>query len=350
MSETIPPAAQTGPQPVGENFARCLIAVPTLNEARHIAGLLDMLMVEAEAMDAEIVVADGGSSDGTQAIAARYAEQHERVSLIHNPKRIQSAAMNLAVERFGAGAKYVIRIDAHGTYPADYCRALVREAERTGADCVVVPMITIGQNTFQRAVATAQNSMVGTGGSPHRTGKGGRLVEHGHHALMSIAAYQAVGGYDETFRYNEDAELDYRLTRAGYRIWLTNATVMTYYPRSTPTSLFKQYYGYGSGRARNILKHRMVPKLRQMLPLVILPAVALGTLAFLHWGALIPLIAWGAACLVLGAVAAWQHFDKYGLPFSRAPLVGVAAMIMHFAWSSGFWLHVARSLTGAQKT
>ena len=50
--------------------------------------------------------------------------------LIHNPKRIQSAAINLAVEQFGDGAEYVIRIDAHGDYPVDYCRVLVAEAER----------------------------------------------------------------------------------------------------------------------------------------------------------------------------------------------------------------------------
>src|SRR5690606_10797383 len=142
------------------------------------------------------------------------------------------------------------------------------------------------------AVATAQNSLVGTGGSAHRTGLGGRFVDHGHHALMRISAYRAVGGYDESFRFNEDAELDYRLTRAGYRIWLTAATVMTYYPRATPSKLFKQYFGYGSGRARNILKHRMVPRIRQMLPLVILPAVALALLSFVHWSALIPLVLW----------------------------------------------------------
>lgn len=332
-----------------EPFKKCLIVVPTLNEARHIAGLLDKLMVEAEAMGASIVVADGGSTDGTREIASDYAARHGRVSFIDNPKRIQSAAMNLAVARFRDDAEYVIRIDAHGKYPPDYCRALVRDAQQRGVDCVVVPMITIGESTFQRAVATAQNSLVGTGGSAHRTGLGGRFVEHGHHALMSIPAYRAVGGYDESFRFNEDAELDYRFIKAGYRIWLTEATVMTYYPRATPATLFRQYFGYGSGRARNILKHRMIPRLRQMLPLVILPAVALAALSFLHWSALIPLALWCLACLALGAVATSRHFDKYGLPFSRAPLVGIAAMIMHFAWSSGFWLHVARALTGDQR-
>jgi succinoglycan biosynthesis protein ExoA len=321
----------------------CLIVVPTLNEARHVGALLETLLVEAEDLDALIVVADGGSVDGTQAIAAEAAARSPRVLLVQNPKRIQSAAMNLAVREYGKDTEFVIRIDAHGKYPHDYCRTLVAEAKRLNMDSVVVPMTTVGMNSFQRAVATAQNSLVGTGGSAHRTGKTAQEVDHGHHALMRIAAYRTVGGYDETFRFNEDAELDYRLVRAGYRVWLTDATSMTYYPRSTASGLFKQYFGYGSGRARNILKHRMKPRLRQMLPLAILPTVLLAVLCVFHWGFLVPAIAWSILCLGLGGLAARQHFDEYRVPAVQTPLVGFAAMIMHLAWSAGFWLHLVQN-------
>jgi succinoglycan biosynthesis protein ExoA len=328
----------------------CLIVVPTLNEARHIGPLLADLLVEAEVMGARIVVADGGSTDATPAIVAGIAAAEPRVTLIHNPKRIQSAAMNLAVAEFGDDTDFVIRIDAHGKYPADYCRMLLAEAERLGVDSIVVPMTTVGRGTFQRAVATAQNSLVGTGGSAHRTGKRAQHVDHGHHALMRIEAYRAVGGYDEDFRFNEDAELDYRLGKAGYRVWLTDATGMTYFPRSTVSGLFKQYFGYGGGRARNIVKHRMKPRVRQMVPLVILPTVLLAALSLVHWGFLVPMVAWGVACFALGAVAARQHVKEYGLRLDQVPLVGVAAMIMHLAWSSGFWMHLARTATARPGT
>jgi succinoglycan biosynthesis protein ExoA len=323
----------------------CLIVVPTLNEARHIGGLIEGLLPEAEALGALIVVADGGSRDGTLDIVAEQVRHSPLVRLLHNPKRIQSAAINLAVDRFGADIDYVIRIDAHGAYPADYCRVLVREAQEKGVDSVVVPMKTVGMSLFQRAVATAQNSVVGTGGSEHRTGRAGRFVSHGHHALMSIPAYRAVGGYDESFRHNEDAELDFRLTQAGFRIWLTDETTMTYYPRASVSGLSKQYFGYGRGRARNLLKHRMRPRLRQMLPLAIAPAAVLAPLAVVHWTAAVPLALWIAACLGLGMLAALQLSDRYKLPPQGAPLVGISAMIMQFAWSTGFWLHLAQSLS-----
>lgn len=328
---------------------RVLIVIPTLNEIATIGPLLEQLLGEAAALGGHIVVADGGSVDGTIAVAKAYAQSHPAITVLHNPWRIQSAAMNLAVERFGDGCSYVIRIDAHGGYPPDYCAVLIVEAEAMQADAVVVPMTTIGTGLFQRAVATAQNAVIGTGGSSHRIGKGGKWVDHGHHALIRVDAYREVGGYDESFRHNEDAELDFRLGEAGRRVWLTGATGMVYHPRATPSALFRQYFGYGSGRARNILKHRAVPRLRQVLPLAIVPAVALVALCFVSWVAVVPFLLWSLLCLGLGTLATARHEKEYGLPVSRGPLVGLAAMIMHFAWSAGFWLHVASSLTGRRE-
>ena len=321
-----------------------LVVIPTLNERSHIGALLEQRLAEMEAISGHLVVADGGSTDGTIEIAKSFAQHDRRITVLHNPWRIQSAAMNLAVERFGDGCEFVIRIDAHGEYPKDYCTALIREAKLQNADAVVVQMTTVGTGLFQRAVATAQNALVGTGGSSHRTGKGGKWVDHGHHALMRIDAYRDVSGYDETFRHNEDAELDFRLDQAGRKIWLTDATEMIYHPRATPMALFHQYFGYGSGRARNILKHRAIPRLRQVLPLAIVPAVVLAMLSVVNWLAIIPLLGWSGLCLGMGMMAAAQHEKAYGLPMSRAPLVGVAAMIMHFAWSAGFWSQLAGSL------
>ncbi len=313
----------------------CMVVIPCLNEAAHIEMLIDKLAPVARRLDLKIVVADGGSVDGTRAIVRRIAETNPRVTMISNPKRIQSAAVNLAVEKFGSAFASFIRIDAHGDYPVEYCDWLLREAEDTGADSVVVSMETRGSGAFQKATAIAQNSLLGNGGSPHRQGGGGHWTDHGHHAFMRVDAFRAVGGYDENFSHNEDAELDYRLRAAGYRIWMTGKTFMVYYPRASATALFRQYLGYGRGRARNIMKHRSLPKLRQMLPLLVAPVVVGASLALLvNWPALVPAGLWAAACLGYGVWLAVGRRNPYG------PLAAISAMVMHLAWSSGFWLQL----------
>lgn len=67
---------------------------------------------------------------------------------------------------------------------------------------------------------------------------------------MDRPSPDAVGGDGEAFTHNEDAKLDYRLRRAGFRTWLTGKTMMTYYPRASVSGLFRQYLSYGrAGRA-----------------------------------------------------------------------------------------------------
>ncbi len=314
---------------------RTLLVIPCLNEAATIEPLLRKLTAQRGTTDMLIVVADGGSQDGTPEIVGSLTSEIPDLLLLANPKRIQSAAINLAVDRFGEDRDYLIRIDAHGDYPDDYCRTLIQDAIEMNADSVVVGMETVGFGLFQKATAIAQNSKLGNGGSKHRAGGGGEWVDHGHHALMRIEAFRSVGGYDESFSHNEDAELDFRLRAAGSRIWMTGKTYMTYYPRASASALFKQYLGYGRGRAKNLLKHRSVPKLRQAIPLAVAPVVVGAFLALLYWWAAVPLAIWAAACLGYGFWMAVGQKNPYG------PLASLSAMIMHFAWSAGFWLELA---------
>jgi succinoglycan biosynthesis protein ExoA len=307
-------------------MGRVLIVIPTLNEAAQIGRVIEGLLPFAARSGARIVVADGGSTDGTQAIVADLP-----VTLLHNPARLQAAGVNLAVEQFGADADWLIRVDAHADYPTDFCEVLLAEAAATGADSVVVGMHAEGQGLWQGAIAAAQNSRFGNGGAAHRMAPVGRWVDHGHHALIRAGMFRAIGGYDAAFSHNEDAEFDVRLRAAGGRIWLTAATQVTYFPRRSLGALMRQYYRFGRGRAQNMLKHRGRPRLRQAVVIALAPAMALALLTPLHAGFAAPLLGWTLACIAAGVITMRATGDLRGL------LAGLAAGVMHAAWSAGFW-------------
>ncbi len=319
---------------------RVIAVVPCLNEAPHLESVVCGLLREGDWADIRVVIADGGSTDGSVEIAKRLAALYPAVVYFHNEKKIQSAALNRAVAQFGVDRDYLIRVDAHCRYPADYCRSLLDEQKRTGADSVVVSMVAEGSTCFQRAGAMAQNSKLGNGGSAHRMGGQGRFVDHGHHALISIPAFLAAGGYDERFTHNEDAELDVRLKQAGYTIWLMANRPIVYFPRKAPSGLLRQYLNYGRGRAKTVFKHRQRPKLRQSLPLAVGPAVMMLPLGLAHPIFAVPGAVWAALCLSYGAMLGLRSRS------ACAAGSGFAAMTMHLGWSLGFLGEVLRQVRG----
>ncbi len=308
-----------------------LIVIPCLNEAEHLHSLLAQLEKTLAKTGGLIVVVDGGSTDETVEIANTFKRRNPAIVLLHNPARIQSVAVNLAVARFGQTRDILIRIDAHCRYPDDYCETLIDVADRTGADSVVVSMIAHGQAPLQSINAAAQNAPIGNGGSRHRMRAQGGYVDHGHHALIRLAAFRTLGGYDTSFTHNEDAEFDVRMAQSGHRIWLTAETEVIYYPRSTLRALARQYFNYGKGRAQNLRKHRIVPRLRQAKVMLVLPALALALLSGLHAALALPALLWAGICIPSGLRSALSQRDP------KLALIGLSAMVMHVAWSAGFW-------------
>ena len=71
------------------------IVVPVLNEAQYIAECLTSLLAQVSDDAVEILVMDGGSTDGTQAIVRALQVKHPCIQLVQESGHI-AGAMNLA--------------------------------------------------------------------------------------------------------------------------------------------------------------------------------------------------------------------------------------------------------------
>ena len=131
-----------------------LAVIPCLNEAEHLDALLRQVL--ADPAYSRVVVADGGSTDTSVAIVESHMANDERLVWIENPDRIQSAGINHAVALHGDGFDWLVRIDAHCLYPDLYGSTLIDIAREKGADAVVVPMVTVGREGWQRAIGRAE--------------------------------------------------------------------------------------------------------------------------------------------------------------------------------------------------
>ncbi|HEY0469144.1 MAG TPA: glycosyltransferase [Polyangiaceae bacterium] len=317
---------------MADSNLRVLVVIPTLNESLHIEAVIERILADSPPAELKVVVVDGGSTDGTCGIVTALAAQHRCLHLMHNPRRIQSAAINLAARAFGHDADVLIRCDAHAIYPPDFVSRLLRSLERTGADSIVVPLDSLGLTPLQQAVAWVSNSVLGTGGAAHRAGTVSGFVDHGHHAAFRMETFKKVGGYDETFSHNEDAEFDCRQRALGCKLYLDAEVRVGYHPRAALKALFHQYFCYGTGRSRTARRHPHSLRARQLaVPLhLVACATAIVVSPWFTW-----LLLWPACYFtVLAFATLWFAVRKRSLSgFLTAP----AAAVMHFAWGTGFF-------------
>lgn len=311
-----------------------LAIIPTLNEERHIEACIRSLMDgEADLRKVPLTIADGGSTDRTVEIVESLREEFPNIRVINNPKRLQAAAMNLAAKSHSTALTHtLVRCDAHSIYPKNFILDVARSMDSQQAASLVIPMDATGETCFEKANAWIVDTPLGSGGSAHRGGKGSGWVDHGHHAGFNLSMFRQIHGYDESFSHNEDGEYDERVAQAGGRIYLDANIRIKYVPRGSVSRLAKQYYNYGKGRARNIGKHNSKLKIRQALPLIVLPLTIFGFAAsFAFWPAIIlPLGYMSVLTMASVAVAVWKK-SPCGL------LAGVASGTMHMSWAVGFF-------------
>ncbi|GAA6210041.1 succinoglycan biosynthesis glycosyltransferase ExoA [Cognatishimia sp. WU-CL00825] len=310
-----------------------LVAIPTLNEATHIADTLEALLRDAPQMaEVKIVVADGGSTDATCDIVRDYGARHPNIHLIDNPDKLQAAAVNKVVTDCAEPQhRILVRVDAHSHYKPGYVLRVADSLLKQDVAALATVMDSVGDSCFQRGSAWSLETKLGSGGSGHRGGTVSGYVEHGHHAGFDLDIWRKTGGYNTGFVANEDAELDHRIGLAGGKIWLDATIRLDYVMRPSLGKLAKQYWRYGKGRAQTIQTHGMRPKLRQMVPPVILLVNMVSLILALFWPKLLIL-----PLLYLGLLAAMSLQLLLKHRSLCALWAGPALLAMHQAWGAGF--------------
>jgi glycosyltransferase involved in cell wall biosynthesis len=306
------------------------IGMPCLNEERFIEHCVRSVLAQDYPRDRiEVLVADGRSSDRTREILERLIAEDPRIRLVDNPERLQAAGMNEIVRM--ARGEIVVRMDVHCEYAPDYVRKCVEVLEKTGADNVGGAQRARATTLFQRALCAALSSPLGVGGAKYRSPENEGFVDTVFLGAFRRRVFETVGLYDPRAITNEDAELNQRIIDAGGKIYLSKDIVVHYHPRESFRALAKQYYTYGRGRARTLLKHKKLLSIRPALPFL----MVCGASALLATSAVQPItpFAFAAYALATGAEAV-RIGSSAGA--SAVPLVWAIFPVLHLSHGIGF--------------
>jgi succinoglycan biosynthesis protein ExoA len=305
------------------------VAIPCLDEEAYIQECIHAVVGQRWPQDRlEILVADGMSVDATREMLGRLAAADARIRLVDNPGRNQAAGLNECIRR--ARGEVIIRMDVHADYAVDFVEKCVAELERTGADNVGGAARPRAKTFFQRCVSAALRSPLGIGGSKYRQPEEEGFVESVCPGAFNRRVFERVGLFDPNAITNEDAELNQRILESGGRVYMSRDIVSHYYPRDSMRSLARQYFRYGQGRARTLLKHGKLVSLRPALPFLGLVGEAIALVAMpWHIGGL----SLAAYALATGAEAVRVG---RGEGLAAIPVVWAIFPVLHASHGAGF--------------
>jgi len=241
------------------------IIVPCRNEKSHIdEAVSSILSQESVTGGFEIIIADGGSDDGTREILDRMSAGESHLRIIDNPEHIVSTGLNAAIR--AAQGDIIIRMDAHTKFSRDYVKQCVYTLQTTGSDNVGGPWLAVGRTYLQKVIALAFQSPFSTGGAgSHRANYEGP-VDTVYLGCWCKGTLMRLGLFDEELVRNQDDELNLRLIRSGGTVWQSPSIRSWYYPRASLVALFKQYIQYGYWKVLVIQKHRLPASIRHLVP------------------------------------------------------------------------------------
>ena len=183
---------------------RVTVAIPSLNQGRFLDTTLCSAF--AQPVDIEVMLVDGGSSDGSLGVIERWREQ--LVWCRSAPDKGQAAAINEAISR--GRAPFVCWLNSDDIYLPDGLAALVRAIE---AD----PLIDMVYGNC--VLIDAQGRLIGRYRSRPFSLRSlsRRSIIPQPATLIRRDAWERVGGLDEDLHFSLDYDLWWRLHRAGAR-------------------------------------------------------------------------------------------------------------------------------------
>jgi glycosyltransferase involved in cell wall biosynthesis len=296
------------------------------NEEASIDALLDSLLRGTRAPD-EIVVADGGSTDGTVERLRVRGDSDPRVRFISAPGN-RSVGRNAAV---GAARFPIIACtDAGLQVELGWLeRITLPFASDPDVDVVAGFYRPEGKTWFERAAGVVSAPRLVEVNKD-------RFLPSTRSVAFKKAAFESIGGFDERWDHNEDTPFALALRRAGRRFAFAPDAIVSWRPRGDLRSFWRQHrrFGFGDGESRVQGWFYAAIGLKYLLALAL---IALGFRWRLAWTILL-----AGGCLFIASQA------RRGRDRVSAPLAWLLVPALKIVYDAAYlWGYARGRLTGA---
>ncbi len=305
-----------------------------LNERGSVTALLHSLAAQSRPPD-EVVVADGGSVDGTREVLARRAAAAPSREGSPFPLRL----IDVRGANISQGRNAAIRAASHDLIAATDGGVVLHPAwlERLAGVLERSPALQVASGFFVAAPETTWERALGAATLPLvEEIRPARFLPSSRSVAFRREAWRRAGGYPAWLDYCEDLVFDLRLRAQSGPLRFVPRAVVRFRPRPSPRAFFLQYYRYARGdgkadlwRKRHAIRYGAYATGAALLWQALAQPVR-------RWPALAALLAGGAIYLSRPLVRL-AHLSGSGAEFCRAvPLVPFIVVLGDVAKMVGY--------------
>jgi glycosyltransferase involved in cell wall biosynthesis len=268
-----------------------------LNEKSNLTDWLNGILSQTVLPD-EIVIVDGGSTDGTWEMLLASSKQNSVIKAFQHPGNI-SSGRNFAIGK--AAHEIIVVTDAGCVYDKDWFKK-ISEPIISGKSSLIStgfgPWLKSGDTLLTQLIAAA------TIPAPEEFKK--NWLPSSRSVAFKKEVWEKIGGYPEWIPLCEDVVFDLKLFKSGIQPEYIREPLVFWRPRTTLRSYFKQLFGYTKSDGHGKLWFH-----RQMI------RYAYYVINIILFFASVMISGWFALLILLGALIYMKKFWQRWAIFSQ---------------------------------
>jgi cellulose synthase/poly-beta-1,6-N-acetylglucosamine synthase-like glycosyltransferase len=321
-------------EPVKDKFFSFSIIIPTYNEQDYIGNCIDSILDQNYNSDLiQIIVVDGSSSDDTLSVVKEYQRKNKNIKLEINPGRRTPQSLNIGIK--SSENEVVVILGAHTTLDRNFLFYNNRYLNEKNVKVTGGTQINKGLNFMQKSIGLAMENPFAMASAPYRWSKKEQFVDTVVYAAYKREIFDMVGFFEENFTISEDAEFNWRIRKAGYKIFFSPKIKSYYYPRKNLKNFIYQMFRYGILRVNVLKKHLSAIKISHIVPpLFVFSLVLLFVLTLLSEISSVYIWVFVLCYLVANLISTLLKTRREN--FLYVFVIPIIIFLMHFSWGLGF--------------